>query len=68
LPPAIDGEAESSSPCISKNGCGLKRETQSIEVFSSPGNDAVYSGELITKASLVCTHSRNWSAPGGNPS
>src|SRR5439155_17838472 len=68
LPPTIDGEADKRRPCFSLNGCGLKRDTQSIEFFSAPGIEALYSGELITKASLVWMHSRNLSAPGGNPS
>src|SRR5438552_4012908 len=67
LPPTIDGEADKRRPCFSLNGCGLKRDTQSIEFFNTPGIEALYSGELITKASLLWMHSRSLSAPGGNP-
>ena len=57
-----------SRPCFSLNGWGLNRETQSIEFLSAPGNEKLYSGALMTMASLACTASRRFSAPAGKPS
>ena len=47
LPPTIEGDADSSKPW---RGCGRKRDTQSIAFLSSPGTDALDSGEEITNA------------------
>ena len=49
------------------NGCGRKRDTQSIAFLSTPGIDALYSGDAIMNASLVDA-SRSASAPAGKPS
>src|SRR5712692_1613723 len=67
LPPTMDGDAESSKPCRSLNGCGRYRDTQSIAFLSSPGIEELYSGETTTKASLASSRRRNASTPGGNP-
>src|SRR5436190_15270874 len=51
LPPDIDGDADISSPARSLNGCGLRRETQSIAFLSTPGIEALFSGDLGTDPS-----------------
>jgi hypothetical protein len=35
------------------NGCGRTRETQSMTFFSTPGIDALYSGEAMMNASFA---------------
>src|ERR1700681_1575768 len=67
LPPAMDGEAESSSPCLSLKGCGSIRETQSIAFFRTPGMEALYSGEEITSASQLSRRRLTSRAPPGGP-
>jgi hypothetical protein len=49
------------------NGCGRKRDAQSIAFLSTPGTEALYSGEAITKASAASRRSRSASAPAGIP-
>jgi hypothetical protein len=49
-------------------GCGLNRDTQSIAFLSSPGIDALYSGDAMTKASESSRRARSASAPLGKPS
>jgi hypothetical protein len=44
------------------------RDSQSSAFFRAPGIEELYSGELITKASLAWMQSRSCSAPGGKPS
>ena len=66
LPPTIEGEADSSA-CRSWKGCGWKRETQSTEFLSTPGIEALYSGEQTTNASEASSRRRSSSAPAGNP-
>ena len=68
LPPAIDGDADISSPWRSLNGCGWKRDTQSIAFLSTPGIEALYSGDATTNPWQASSWRRNSSAPGGNPS
>jgi hypothetical protein len=68
LPPDIDGDADISSPARSLNGCGLRRDTQSIEFLSTPGIEALYSGAATTNPLQASRQRRNSSAPSGNPS
>jgi hypothetical protein len=68
FPPDIDGDADISRPARSLNGCGLRRDTQSIEFLSTPGIEALYSGEATTNPLQASSRRRNSSAPGGNPS
>src|SRR6516165_3834245 len=65
LPPAIEGDADITKACLSLNGCGRKRETQSMEFLISPGMEPLYSGDEIMKASFANNRLRNSSAPGG---
>src|SRR4029078_2810731 len=67
LPPTIDGDADRRSACRSWNGWGWKRETQSTAFLSTPGSEAVYSCEEITKASVASIRRRSDSAPAGKP-
>src|ERR1700737_614426 len=67
LPPAMDGEAESSKPCISLKGWGSIRETQSTAFFRTPGMEALYSGEEMTNASQPTRRRLNSRAPLGGP-
>src|SRR5215211_3192835 len=53
LSPAIDGEAESRSPCRPLNGCGRKRDAQSIAFLRTPGIEALYSADAMTNASAA---------------
>jgi hypothetical protein len=56
-----------STPWRSLKGCGLNRETQSIELFRTPGIEALYSGLAITNASLAVMRSRiNFAAVGSD--
>ena len=66
LPPTIEGEADSSRACRSWKGCGWKRETQSTAFLSTPGIEALYSGEQITNASVAFSRRRSSSAAAGN--
>jgi hypothetical protein len=67
FPPAIDGDADMSRPCLPLNGCGRTRDTQSIKFLSAPGIDALYSGEAMTKASAASSHRRKRVAGSGTP-
>jgi hypothetical protein len=66
LPPPSDGDADMRSPCFPSNGCGRKRDVQSIKFLIVPGIEALYGDETM-KASLA--RSRSWSAfaPAGMP-
>jgi hypothetical protein len=68
LPPTIDGDADSSSPWRPSNGCGRKREVQSMTFLSMPGIDMLYSGDAMMKASLASRRRCSSWAPGGMPS
>jgi hypothetical protein len=65
LPPTIDGDADISSAWRPLNGCGRKRDAQSMVFFRYPGTDALYSGLAMMNASAASSRSRSRSAPGG---
>src|SRR5688572_4456980 len=65
LPPPIEGEADISRAWRSLNGWGRNRETQSIEFFSRPGIEPLYSGDEIINASFAKIRLRSSSAPVG---
>src|SRR5215510_2101113 len=44
LPPAIEGDADSSNACLSLKGCGRNLDTQSILFLMFPGMEPLYSG------------------------
>ena len=64
----IEGDADIRSPCLPLNGCGRKREVQSMTFFRTPGIEALYSGDAIMTASAVTSRSRRRCAPAGMPS
>jgi hypothetical protein len=64
----MDGEADKSSPCISLNGCGWWRDTQSMTFLSWPGIEALYSGEQMTNATAAVSRRCSSRGPGGSPS
>jgi hypothetical protein len=65
LPPAIDGDAESRKHCLPLNGCGRMRDAQSITFLSTPGIEALYSGEEIMNASAALSRRLNSCAGAG---
>src|SRR5687768_4511474 len=65
LPPTIDGDADMSIPYRRVNGCGLKRDVQSMTFLSRPGIEALYSGDTRMKPSLPSRRSFSRTAPSG---
>src|SRR5687767_5303631 len=68
LPPTIEGDADMSIPYRRVNGCGLKRDVQSMTFLSTPGIEALYSGDTMMKPSLASSRSLRRLAPSGMPS
>src|SRR5437868_424775 len=68
LPPTIEGDADSNIACRPLKGCGLKRDTQSMTFFNTPGMDELYSGDAMMTASAAFRRRHSSRAPAGTPS